>query len=81
MVSLYTSVNHDGGVRAVIRTLEKASVPIEGKELMVSLLELVLTSNYFKFGDKFYLQKQGTAMGTNMAPTYANMFLSMLEEE
>ena len=30
-------------------------------------------------GEIYYLQKQGTAMGTKMAPAYANLFMGMIE--
>ena len=43
------------------------------------LLELILYKNVFRFNDKFYIQKQGTAMGTKMAPAYANIFMGILE--
>ena len=43
------------------------------------LLELILYKNVFRFNDKFYIQKQGTAMGTKMAPAYANIFMGTLE--
>lgn len=33
------------------------------------------------FADGFYLQCCGTAMGTNVAPTFANIFVATLEEE
>ena len=32
-----------------------------------------------EFDGRFYLQKQGTAMGTKMAPSYANLFMGKLE--
>lgn len=31
------------------------------------------------FGDMFYVQLRGTAMGANVTPTYANIFAAMLE--
>ena len=43
------------------------------------LLELLLYKNVFRFNDNFYIQKQGTAMGTKMAPAYANIFMGALE--
>lgn len=33
------------------------------------------------FQDKFYLQLRGTAMGANMAPTYANIYATGLEDK
>ena len=37
--------------------------------------------NVFEFNNKYYLQIQGTAMGTKMAPAYANLFMGKLEEK
>ena len=34
----------------------------------------------FHFDEKNFLQTKGTAMGTKMAPTYANLVLAYLEE-
>jgi hypothetical protein len=41
---------------------------------------LVLTNNIFEFNGKKYRQKQGTAIGTKMAPPYAILFMAALEE-
>ena len=35
-------------------------------------IDIVLQNNVFEFNESFYLQNQGTAMGTKMAPSYAN---------
>jgi hypothetical protein len=35
----------------------------------------VLKNNNFTFDGNHYLQINGTAMGTKMAPSYANMFM------
>jgi hypothetical protein len=48
---------------------------------MKDLLNIVLTKNYFQFADKMFHQVQGTAMGTKMAPSYANLFMAELEEK
>ena len=37
--------------------------------------------NNFSFNDKHYLQTHGTAMGTRMAPSYANLFLAKFETD
>ena len=44
-------------------------------------MNLVLKHNVFEFDEKFYLQIQGTAMGTKMAPAYANLFMGRLEAQ
>ena len=36
---------------------------------------------YFTFNGDHYLQINGTAMGTKMAPSYANIFMGKLEKQ
>ena len=40
---------------------------------------IVLDKNYFEFAGKKFHQIQGTAIGTKMAPSYANIFMDVLE--
>ena len=47
---------------------------------IVNLAELVLRNN-FEFAGKHFLQKRGTAIGTRMAPAYANIFMHALESQ
>jgi hypothetical protein len=44
------------------------------------MLTLVLKNNNLTFEGNHYLQINGTAMGTKMAPPYANIFMGDLEE-
>jgi hypothetical protein len=51
---------------------------------LVKLLTHVLKLNNFEFNDQHYLQVNGTAMsamGTKMAPSYANIFMCKLETD
>ncbi|XP_064461611.1 uncharacterized protein LOC135371549 [Ornithodoros turicata] len=45
------------------------------------LVNLILKNNNFEFDSQHYLQISGTAMGTKMAPIYANIFMGTLEEK
>ena len=82
--SLYLKIPHKEGVEAVKNRLyyknresDAVSIP---PGAMSDLLNIVLTQNYFQFNDSMYHQVQGTAMGTKMAPSYANLFMAELEE-
>ena len=44
------------------------------------LIKFILENNVFCFNGKYVLQVCGTAMGTRMAPCYANIFMAELEE-
>jgi hypothetical protein len=82
--ALYLNIPHDEGIKAVLNRLynnnplsDEVTIP---PNTMSDLLKIVLTRNYFQFADKMYHQIQGTAMGTKMAPAYANLFMAELEE-
>ena len=47
--------------------------------ILNTLLSFVLNYNCFNFGDLFFLQVHGIAMGTKLAPNYANLFMSDIE--
>ncbi|CAJ0966395.1 unnamed protein product [Ranitomeya imitator] len=77
--SLYTSITHDMGIEAVSQTLSEARLDEGTQELCIDLLNLVLRENFFIFEDDFFLQTCGTAMGSNVAPAYANLYMDRFE--
>nr|XP_048674333.1 zinc finger protein 189-like isoform X3 [Caretta caretta] len=74
--ALYTNIPHKDGQQAVRNTIPDNVTA----NLVAELCGFVLTHNYFTFGDNVYLQISGTAMGTRMAPQYANIFMADLEQ-
>ena len=85
--SLYTNIptnGSNGGLQAFEKALdkrtneEKLNIPTK---YISELLQKVLEGNIFEFNGKLWQQKIGTAMGTRVAPTYANIFMGWLEEE
>ena len=84
VTSLYSVIPHDLGLQAVSFWYDKHKdhLPkLVSKEMILEGLRVVLENNVFKFGDKWFLQKKGTAMGTKVAPTYATLVLGYLEEQ
>ena len=78
---LYTNIKHEEGIEALKLWLTNNSTNQETSEFIGTLAKLVLTSNYFTFNGKMYLQKQGTAMGTRMAPNYVIIFMHSVKQE
>ena len=77
--SLYPNIPHIEGIQALNRILEETNTHPMKKLLICRLANLVLTKNYFIFNKRIYRQIQGTAMGTRMAPSYANIFMKYVE--
>ncbi|CAJ0966852.1 unnamed protein product [Ranitomeya imitator] len=77
--SLYTSIQHTKGIEATRHLLCQSPISEDAIQFFLDLLTLVLYENYFLFEDTFYIQKCGTAMGSNVAPAYANAFMNHFE--
>lgn len=79
--SMYTNLPSDEGSR-IMRWMGQNHFRDEGVgRLIGDLTRFVLTNNYLSFQGTLYHQLQGTAMGTPMAPTYANLFMAAYERE
>ena len=82
IVSLYTSIRHDLGLKALkfwvtkYRHLVPARISID---FILEAADFVLNNNYFQFDGLVYLQLIGTAIGTKFAPPYACLTCGYLE--
>ena len=81
VASLYTNIPNKEGIEAALYSLNNARCPTErpSNDFLIQLLEKVLKCNNFDFDGKHYLQIGGTAMGTKVAPAYANTFMGWFE--
>ncbi|XP_041417071.1 uncharacterized protein LOC121393224 [Xenopus laevis] len=80
--SLYTCIPHDAGVEAVQElVIGNALYTGPPVEFMLDLLRFILHKNYFKFENEYFVQRTGTAMGSKVAPAYANAFMHKFESD
>lgn len=85
-VSMYTNI-HFGHANEVIydflTTNKKGKEIVRKEEIPVNALmralEIVMENNVFKFGDTFWIQLAGTAMGSPPAPNYATLYFAIHE--
>jgi hypothetical protein len=78
--NLYPSIPTNFGINAVKKVLEYyPQYQYENIDLILDLLCWVLKNNYLEFNNTLYHQIDGTAMGTPIAPTYANIVLFYIE--
>ena len=84
--SLYTNISHEEGTKAYFKKVEERknksipSIIIIIIIIIKSLILIILKLNTFWFGNKYYRQITVTAMGTSLAPNYANFFMDNFEQ-
>ena len=82
VVGLYPNIPTEDGLKAAQDALNKSrrdpSVKPSNKSLL-KLLKLVLKRNNFVFNGRHYLQIRGTAIGTMVAPGFANTYMGAFE--
>ena len=80
VVGLYPNIPHTYGLDALKQALNNRENQNISTESLLELAKCVLENNIFEHNENFYRQKQGTAMGTKMAPSYAILAMSKFEE-
>jgi hypothetical protein len=81
VVALYPSIPHSDGLRALKEFLVKKHLPTSIIDGIHDMADIVLKGNVFEFNSEYFRQTSGTAIGTKMAPAYANVFMSVFEQE
>jgi hypothetical protein len=76
---LYTNIPHNEGIESLKQALNTRKTKEVSTDFLVKLLSLVLKHNIFEFNGKYYQQQIGTAMGTRVAPTMANIFMASID--
>ena len=74
VTALYPSIPHDDGLANLRNALLVNSIPTLTIDGICDMTELVLKRNVFEFNKKYFIQTSGTAIGTKLAPGYANLF-------
>ena len=80
VTSLYTNIPQEEGITIVCNAYENfhAQKPPFATNFRREMLSPILKENPFQYNWKNYLQADGTAMGTKMAVTFANIFMASL---
>ena len=79
VVGLYPNIPHDDGLTAIKTALDKREEKTILTESLLELAKCVIKNNIFEHNCRFFKRKQGTAIGTKMAPPYAILFMVELE--
>ena len=77
---LYSSNPHNDGIGACKKYLDRRTPLTTYGEDICQLIKFILENNVFSLNGEYVLHVCGTAIGTRMAPCYANNFMAELEE-
>ena len=81
VVGLFTNIPHSDmelAVRYFLDRSPRSDIPASSK--ILDAMNHILKNNTFVFESSVFKQVHGTAMGTPMAPSIANLFMGWLEE-
>jgi hypothetical protein len=82
---MYTNIDPVEGINTLCLYLDKYAKEGKGSTLNVSLIceltKLVMENNVFQFGNSYWKQNIGTAMGTLCACIYTTLFFAWFERE
>ena len=81
LIGLFTIIPQEEGIDYTRDALNKSTNPEVPTEFLIRLLEVVLKDSIFQFSDKYYKQNVGTSMGTNPAPSFANLFMAKIDKK
>lgn len=76
---MYTNIDIRAGLELIEPLLERGHIPCH--KLILDVLQWVLQNNYFVYGDTWYKQVQGAAMGSNVSGVFADLVVAAMEEE
>ena len=79
--SMYTNIKTDMALIEIAQYIHQrehrfSTIPAAA---LSEALKIIMKNNIFQFGDTYWLQLNGTAMGTPPAPTYANLYFAIHE--
>ena len=81
VIAQYPSISHDDGLANLRNALLDNTITILTINGIRDMTEPVHKRNLFEFNKNYFIQTSGNAIGTKLAPGYANLFFSMFERD
>jgi hypothetical protein len=79
-VSLFTNLDVKHGIACIRQIFRKEGKELDFVNTIAELLDWTLSNNFFTFKGQLFLQIYGTAIGTSVAPNFANLDLMKIEQ-
>ena len=79
-ITMYTNIDTKHALEEISAFLATYDHPKVNVPALLQALRIIMTHNLFKFGDTFWVQLTGTAMGAPPAPSYATLYYYLHEQ-
>jgi hypothetical protein len=79
--NMYPSIPIAYGLKAVKNVMIQYNYELDNIDLILELLAWVLNNNYMEFNNNVYKQIKGTAMGSPVSVSYANITIYYVEQK
>jgi hypothetical protein len=82
-VSMYTNIDIDHGIETLDKWFDlhqDQPPPSFPRARILDGLDIIMRNNILSLGDNYFIQKNGTAMGTSTTCAYATIYYSYHEE-
>jgi hypothetical protein len=77
---MYTNININHALEKITHFLQTSPLCRDcSASAVIYGLEILTRNNFFKFGDTFWIQEEGTTMGTLPPPDYATLYFGIHE--
>ncbi|XP_048358692.1 uncharacterized protein LOC125436106 [Sphaerodactylus townsendi] len=81
VASLYTNIPQDEAREFALEVFEARSDIFPSTDFLITFTEIILEKAYFRIQQTYYMQIKGVAMGCEIAPSIANLFMNKLERD
>ena len=78
VTALYSNIPHIDDIGSCKKHIDRRVLSTTSSEDICQLIKFIFENNVISFNDEYFSQECGTAMGTRMAPCYANIFMAQL---
>ena len=76
---MYVNIDQDHAAKTLLQWLIDIKYDNLPPELLVEAIKIIMSNNYFQFGDTYWKQTSGVAMGTPAACMLATIYYGIYE--
>ena len=80
IINLYTNIPIESAITSIRTFFNRYPDNTRSDSVILTMIDKILSNNDFYFNDNLFLQTKGIAMGQPFAPSVANLYVALFEE-